>query len=172
MNVVSYHFISSTGERLDPLQFAYKPQGGTEDATLTLVNIMASCLQQPKAYVWILFDEFSTAFNTVQTRSRWETCALCSDRFLKTDRPQRIQVNAITSDVIVLKAGVPQGCVSSPLLFSIYTNEMEIHVEDLELFKYAEGLALVGTLSKNRRMLIVSFASRSRSSFMLIKPRS
>lgn len=69
----------------------------------------------------------------------------CTGLRTLSDCPQRVQVNAIMCDVIVLHAGAPQGCVSSPLLFSLYTNEMKMHVEDEKLFKYADGRILVGT---------------------------
>ncbi len=36
---------------LDVLQFAYKPQRVTEDVMLTMVDTIASHLQQAKAYI-------------------------------------------------------------------------------------------------------------------------
>ena len=54
-------------EYLDPLQFAYKSGRGTEDATLTLLNTVVNHLQLPKTHVRILFTDFSSVFNTLQT---------------------------------------------------------------------------------------------------------
>ena len=45
--VVSTHLMSSVENQLDPLQFAYRPHRGTEDAALTLVNQIAKHLQKP-----------------------------------------------------------------------------------------------------------------------------
>lgn len=53
-------------DRLDPLQFAYKPRRGVEDASLTLTNLIAAHLENPANYVRILFMDFSSAFNTTQ----------------------------------------------------------------------------------------------------------
>jgi len=51
---------------LDPLQFAYRPNRGVVDATLSLLNNIYKHLETPKAYVRILFVDFSSAFNTIQ----------------------------------------------------------------------------------------------------------
>ena len=65
--VVSKHITSSVVDKLDPLQFAYKARRGTEDATLTLINVIAQHLQQSNASARVLFIDFSSAFNTMQT---------------------------------------------------------------------------------------------------------
>lgn len=40
------------------------------------------------------------------------------------DCPQRVSVQGIMSDEVILNTGVKQGCVLSPALFSMYINEM------------------------------------------------
>ena len=44
--VVSSHLMSMIEDQLDPLQFAYRPHRGTEDATIMLVDSIAKHLQQ------------------------------------------------------------------------------------------------------------------------------
>ena len=63
---VSKHLTSSIAQQLDPLQFAYKTHSGTEDATLTMVNMITSHLQRTNTYIQISFDDFSLAFNMMQ----------------------------------------------------------------------------------------------------------
>ncbi len=64
--VISYHPEPYVSDHLDILQFAYRPQRGTENATLTMVDTIASHLQQAKSYTRVLFIDYTSAFNTMQ----------------------------------------------------------------------------------------------------------
>ena len=86
-------------------------------------------------YARLLFLDFSSAFNTIQPHLlmqklmvmdfnplviRW----LCS--FL-TNRPQHVMIRSgdasVTSAVLRTNTGAPQGCVLSPVLFTLYTTD-------------------------------------------------
>ncbi len=54
-----------------------------------------------------------------------------------TDRPQRVCIKKALSDKVVLNTGAPKGCVLSPLLYSVYTNEMTLQDSNFKLLKYA-----------------------------------
>ncbi len=47
------------------------------------------------------------------------------------------------SDCLVLNTGVPQGCVLSPILLSLYINELQCDDENCSIIKYADDMALV-----------------------------
>ena len=64
--LVLRRLLTFTNERLDPLQFAYKPHRGTDDAILTVLHNAFLHLDKAGSYVRILFIDFSSAFNTIQ----------------------------------------------------------------------------------------------------------
>ena len=81
--------------------------------------------------------DFSSAFNSIQPHvliKRLLDLDVNTDlvlwiRQFLCDRPQRVRLNSrfcdqpVLSGELVLNTGVPQGCVLSPVLFSVYTNE-------------------------------------------------
>ena len=69
----------------------------------------------------------------------WISAFLC-------DRPQRVSVSGHYSEEITVNTGAPQGCVLSPLLFSIYTNELMCNNPIPTLIKFADDVALIARL--------------------------
>ncbi len=51
---------------LDPLHFAYRPNRGVEDATLTLFNLLFKHLEENGCHARLLFVDSSSAFNMIQ----------------------------------------------------------------------------------------------------------
>ena len=152
--LVCNHLTKSLSDHLDPLQFAYKAKRGVADATATLLDSCCRHLDKPRTFVRILMMDFSSAFNTIQPHLLlkrlidldvspslilWTRSFLC-------DRPQRVIVNGVLSNEIVVNTGAPQGCTLSPLLFSVYTNEMTCDDEFLTLIKFADDMALIARL--------------------------
>ncbi len=81
-------------------------------------------------YVRLLFIDYSSAFNTIvpikialKLTDLGLNSSLCDwiQDFL-TGRPQVVKVGQFTSNSITLNVGAPQGCVLSPLLYSLYTH--------------------------------------------------
>ena len=152
--IVSKELSLQTSKSMDPMQFAYRACRGVEDATLTLLDKIHSHLNKPKTCVRVLFMDFSSAFNTVQPHlllrrlcdlNVSSNLILWIREFLRA-RPQRVCINNTYSDCLVLNTGVPQGCVLSPLLFSLYTNELKYDDTEFSLIKYADDMALVARL--------------------------
>lgn len=153
--VISYHLKLALQGQLDPLQFAYRAKRGVEDASLTLMHTVTKHLDKPKSLVRVLFMDFSSAFNTVNINillTRLTQFGVNSviihwlEAFLH-NRPQRVKVNNIMSDSLTLNTGLPQGCILSPLLFSVYTNGITYNTEHLTLIKYADDMALIARLT-------------------------
>lgn len=177
--VVCNRLTTTVADRMDPLQFAYRVGRGVEDATATLLDLILNHLDKPKTFSRVLFMDFSSAFNTLQPHlliSRlldlqvspsvvlWIRAFLC-------DRPQRVSVGGSLSEELVLNTGAPQGCVLSPVLFSIYTNELTCNTSILTLVKFADDMALVARLTDEHSlsqyfMYIESLSSWFDSSFL------
>ena len=149
--VVLSHILKSTKEHLDPFQFAYKEKRNVEDAVL---NNLLKHLETPKAYVRALFIDFSSAFNTIQPH-------LMIDKLLNlnvntniaawildflTARPQFVHINGMLSDTILTHTGAPQGCVLSPILYTIYTNDYRSSGEENVIIKFADDSSILGLI--------------------------
>ncbi len=61
--------LGELSDKLDPLQFAYKAKRGTEDASLMLLDTVTKQLDSTHPHTRILFMDFSSAFNTVNTNT-------------------------------------------------------------------------------------------------------
>ncbi len=57
--------LSMVHEILDPLQFAYRPGRGVDDATSTILMIL-SLLEGAETLILLVFIDFSSAFNFIQ----------------------------------------------------------------------------------------------------------
>ena len=56
------------------------------------------------------------------------------------------------SNTIVTNTGAPQGCVLSPILFTLYTSDCRCTKETCKLFKYADDTALVAQCTNDDKI--------------------
>ena len=127
--------LAATHSKQDLLQFVYSANRSTEDAVLTVLHHVYIHLEKPKSYVRLLFLDFSSAFNTIQSYLMnnnlmkldvYFTIILWIFFFLK-DRPQQVRISTSTTEVISTEirtdSGVPQGCLLSLAFFTLYTSD-------------------------------------------------
>ncbi|KAK3515720.1 hypothetical protein QTP70_030164 [Hemibagrus guttatus] len=144
-----------TDPLLDPLQFAYRANRSVDNAVNMALHFILQHLDSPKSYARILFVDFSSAFNMIipallrdklfQLNVPDSMCSWIRD-FL-TDRRQFVRLGTHVSDLQHLSTGFPQGCVLSPLLFSLYTNGCTSGHQSVKLLKFADDTTLIGLIS-------------------------
>lgn len=143
---------------LDCLQFAYMQKRGTDDAVACLLHCLLQQLDISGKYARLLFIDFSSPFNSIQRHRMIKNIQSVQvpssliywiHNFL-SNRPQVVKVDSTLSPTIVLKTGAPQGCVLSPLLFILYTNDFQSPVTTTtKYFKYADDTAFLALLNED-----------------------
>ncbi|XP_058032302.1 complement factor H-like isoform X4 [Ahaetulla prasina] len=64
-------------------------------------------------------------------------------------RKQQVKLSKITSNTCTISTGAPQGCVLSPLLFSLYTNDCISNDPSVKLLKFADDTTVIGLIRDN-----------------------
>ncbi len=134
--LVKSHICSSIPVTLDPLQFAIVPTIlpiiNTDDAISHILHSSLKHIDSSNGnFSRLLFIDYSSAFNTIvpiKLASKLTDLGLNSSlcdwiQYFLTGRPQVVKVGQFTSNSITLNVGAPQGCVLSPLLYSLYTHD-------------------------------------------------
>ena len=103
----------------------------------------------------MLFIDYSSAFNTVLPTKLAEKLlilglapSLCNWvlDFL-TDRPQIVRVGTQTSGTRTVSTGTPQGCVLSPLLYTLFTYDCAPTHRNTTIIKFADDTTVIGLIT-------------------------
>lgn len=156
--LVLRHIKACLPPTLDPHQFAYRANRSTEDAIAIALHSALSHLERQGSYVRMLFIDYSSAFNTIipdilipklrHLGLPSSTCSWIKDFLI--NRPQQVKLGHHLSTTRTLSTGSPQGCVLSPLLYSLYTFDCSpIHPENI-IVKFADDTTVVGLITEGK----------------------
>ncbi|KAL1116709.1 hypothetical protein AAG570_005181 [Ranatra chinensis] len=141
---------------LDPIipdhQFGFRNSHSTIQQCQRVVDNIASCLEQ-KQYCSAAFLDVAQAFDRVWHRGLlWKIKSLvpstyCLILLSYLSDPSFIVIHGSSqSPYFPIKAGVPQGSILSPLLYSLYTSDVPQHPATL-LASFAHDTAILSTNS-------------------------
>jgi hypothetical protein len=127
--LVKDHITSTLPSTLDPLQFENRPNRSTDDANHH--HNALSHLDKRNTYVRMLFIDCNSPFKTIvpskltiKLEALGHNPALCSWVLVfLTGHPQVVKVGNNISTSLILNTGVPQGCVLSPLMYTLFTHD-------------------------------------------------
>lgn len=131
-------------------QFGFRHKHGTPEQCHRIINVIIDTLEN-KRYCSAVFLDIQQAFDRV-----WHHGLLFKIKkvlsapfylFFKSYLSQRqffVNVNDERSDILEIKAGIPQGSVLGPILYTIYTADMPL-TNDVTVATYADDTAIVAT---------------------------
>ena len=105
----------------------------------------------------MLFIDYSSAFNTIipsildsKLKGLGLNTNLCSWilNFL-SERRQVVRMGETTSAPLTLSTGAPQGCVLSPLLYSLYTHDCVALFGSNRVIKIADDTTVIGLVTND-----------------------
>ena len=156
--IVMKHIKSILPSDFDPHQFAYRSNRSVEDAISLGLHRILHHLETPSSYVRVLFIDYSSAFNTIIPQKLHDKLlnnlkfpAALSDWILDflINRQQVVKVDRFLSSSKTLSTGAPQGCVLSPLLYSIFTFDCTASDERTLILKFADDTTICGFIKDN-----------------------
>lgn len=109
----------------------------------------------------MLFIDLSSAFNTIIPQQLVKNLSLLGLNtplcnwiiaFLR-ERLQTVCIGSRTSCTIILSTSAPQGCVLSPLLFTLLTHNFIAKSESNLIVKFADDMSVVGLIRNDNETL-------------------
>lgn len=102
----------------------------------------------------MLFVDFTSAFNTIipdilinKLLHLGLSTPICTwIRDFLTNRSQVVRLGPHLSSTIKLSIGAPQGCVLSPLLYSLYTSDCSPVYPTNNIIKFADDITVIGQI--------------------------
>ena len=147
------------------VQSAYRSKHSCETATVKIFNDILIQLDKKSKVILVLLD-LSAAFDTISHSKllrRLQTDYGVTGKVLKwiesylMDRTARVKIGSTESAPEKIEFGVPQGSILGPLLFILYTRDLEriAKMYDLSLHMYADDSQLYVSFAPNNYELVM-----------------
>ena len=131
------------------MQFGFRKLHSTETATCYFLENLKSLLDKG-GFVAAVFLDLKRAFDTINhdlliaklTHYNFSNSALCWMKSYLSDRKQAVQIGDSLSSYLTCSAGVPQGSILGPVLFSLYVNNLPDVCRNIKVQLYADDTVL------------------------------
>ena len=133
-------------------QFGFREKHSSYMALITLINHLSEALERGEAVIGLFLD-FSKAFDTVDHEillvklHHYGIRGVMLDwfRYYLSNRTQCVVYDEVSSELMPVKCGVPQGSILGPLLFLLYVNDLPNAATNLFSVFYADDTNMFAT---------------------------
>ena len=135
----------------DRFQFAYRENRSVDDAVSLGLFYVLQHLDSPNTYARFVFVDYSSAFNTVIPSKLFEkihnvgvqqSMCLWILGFL-LNRPQVVKIGATYRHHVLCLLVRLEGCVLSPMLYSLFTYDCVSCHESTQILKFADDTTVL-----------------------------
>lgn len=140
-----------TNQRLNMYQMGFRRGRSTTEALALLYNEIEKS-KHLKSYCIAVYLDLQSAFDSI-----WHAGLLCKLNSIKTptyllkwlcnyfvDRKIKVRLDTVQTSEKILKTGVPQGAVLSPILFNLMLSDLP-SLDKVKVVSYADDVTLVSS---------------------------
>jgi hypothetical protein len=149
--------------KLSDAQFGFRQRRSTEDAIFVLTGTLSQYMHSERKRTFAAFVDLRKAYDMVDREAllhKLEHMGVGSEflRFLRMgfeDTKARVWLNGDASAPFPIKRGVPQGDPLSPLLFSLFIEDLLRELQDSETF---HGLSVEASSRVRQALKVIAYA--------------
>ncbi|KAI4900481.1 hypothetical protein NFI96_003966 [Prochilodus magdalenae] len=155
--IVMSHIQETIPDTLDPLQFAYRQNRSTDDAVNTAIHTALTHLEGKDTYVRMLFIDYKisgqhghshqTGRNSSSPSDVTPTLCQLGAELPDRQTPCQSELAAAHPSTRTVSTGTPQGCVLSPLLYTLFTYDCVASQSNTSIIKFADDTTVIGLIT-------------------------